>query len=173
MNKVNTRTSLSALILISATLLLTVAASCRKAGSEETGRPPQSGESSSERAHGPDRKCELCHGRQNEQQIASAEVKLIAKLPELCLRCHPEADYSNSTEVVHGPLAVAECLFCHDPHTSQNEHLLKKTGPEMCYGCHEKDAVEAIADHAGAEACLSCHMGHSGRKKALLKETAP
>lgn len=122
-------------------------------------------------AHGPERKCELCHGKRDQEQIASAEVKLVAKLAKLCLRCHPEADYSTSKEVVHGPLAVAECLFCHDPHLSKNEHLLKKLPPELCCGCHEKEAVEAIPDHSGATGCLSCHTGHSSPKKGLLKKT--
>ena len=120
-------------------------------------------------AHGPKRKCEICHGKQDEKQSASAEVKLVAELPQLCFKCHPDTDYSGSTEVVHGPLAVAECLFCHDPHLGKNEHLLKKPVPEMCYGCHDKNVVEAITDHSGTTDCLSCHTGHSSPKKALLR----
>lgn len=102
-------------------------------------------------------------------------MKLIAKLSQLCFGCHPDADYSASTKVVHGPLAVAECLFCHDPHLSkdEDEYLLKKPVPELCYGCHEKDTVEAIANHPGAEACLFCHTGHSSPKKGLLKKIHP
>ena len=128
-----------------------------------------------EPAHGSQRKCELCHGKRNKEQIVSAEVKLIAKLSQLCFRCHPDADYSASTEVVHGPLAVAECLLCHDPHLSkdEDEYLLKKPAPELCYGCHKKDAIEAIPDHLGAEACVACHTGHSSPKKGRLKETHP
>ena len=161
-NTVNARARLSILVFTVAGLLLTAVASCRKPGQE-----PHA-ESEQQLAHGPKRKCELCHGRQDEEQIASAEVKLAAKLPQLCLKCHPNADYSTSTEFVHGPLAVAECIFCHDPHLSKNEHLLRKPVPEMCYQCHEKDVIDAIPDHLAATACLSCHAGHSSPKKALL-----
>jgi predicted CXXCH cytochrome family protein len=120
-------------------------------------------------AHGPQRKCEICHGEQDENQIASAEVKLVAEPPQLCFKCHPETDYSDSTETVHGPLAVGACLFCHDPHLSKNKHLLRKPVPELCYGCHDKNAIDLIADHSGADACLSCHKGHSSPKKSLLR----
>lgn len=160
------------LVVTTAGLLLTAAASCRKFEHKEA--EPHA-ESKQEPAHGPQRKCELCHVSQNEEKIASAEVKLIAKLSQLCFECHPDSDYSASTEVVHGPLSVAECIFCHDPHLSkdENEHLLKKPVPELCYGCHEKKNVETIPDHKVAEACLNCHTGHSSPNKSLLKEISP
>ena len=168
----NARVRFWILIVATAGLLLTAAGSCRKVGQKKVESPT---ESKQKPAHGPQRKCELCHGKRDKEQIASAEVKLISKLSQLCLTCHPEADYSGSTEVVHGPLAVAECLFCHDPHLSkdEDEYLLKKPAPELCYDCHKKDAIEAIPDHLGAEACLSCHTGHSSPKKGRLKETHP
>lgn len=164
----NTRTRVSILIFAAACLLLSTIGSCRKAEQHEEVQPAP--KSHQHAASGPHRVCELCHAKQDEGHKASAGVKLIKELPQLCFGCHPHADYSHSTEVVHGPLAVAECLFCHDPHHSKNEHLLKKPAPELCYGCHKKAAVEAIAGHSAAPACLSCHRGHSSPNKALLKK---
>ena len=121
--------------------------------------------------HKPRRECDLCHGKREKKGMLSAEVKLVAKPPQLCFKCHPDADYSESTEFVHGPLAVAECLFCHHHHQSKNEHLLKMPVPDICYQCHEKDDIDAIPDHSEetVSACLNCHTGHSSTRKGLLK----
>lgn len=120
-------------------------------------------------AHGLRRNCELCHGKQDEKPAGSEKVTLIAELPQLCFECHPDTDYSDSKDVVHGPLAISECIFCHDPHSSKHEHLLKKPVPDLCYQCHKKDAVDAIPNHLGMSACLICHTGHTSPNKGLLR----
>jgi len=44
---------------------------------------------------------------------------LIAQEPELCYNCND--DYTVSASFIHGPVAVGQCLFCHNPHKSKIE----------------------------------------------------
>jgi predicted CXXCH cytochrome family protein len=78
----------------------------------------------------------------------------------------PDAD-----AYVHGPVAVGECLFCHDAHASNHKALLKEAVPDLCYMCHDTQDVTAIADHGQAsyENCIRCHDSHGGSSRGLLK----
>jgi predicted CXXCH cytochrome family protein len=49
---------------------------------------------------------------------------------------------------------------------------LKKSGSELCLGCHDGYKAEmdsATSVHAGAEDCLQCHDPHQGKQAKLLK----
>lgn len=117
------------------------------------------------------RQCHLCHGKKEKRVGFSSEVKLVAQPPQLCFRCHPNYDYSTSSQRVHGPVAMGDCLQCHHHHESMNVHLLKKPVPEICFNCHDKEDIVLIPNHSeeSASACLRCHAGHSSSKKGLLK----
>jgi predicted CXXCH cytochrome family protein len=119
--------------------------------------------------HEPRKNCKSCHSDRKRKRF-SRDVQLIATVPQLCYQCHK--DYTKEEEWVHGSVAVGECLFCHNPHSSKNEHLLKKTVPTLCYLCHEKEGIEAIPGHSeqAASACLDCHEGHSSLSRSLLKQ---
>ncbi len=119
--------------------------------------------------HEPQKDCATCHGEKKKRTFSEA-VQLVARPPELCYRCHDSV--RNPQGRVHGPVAVEECLFCHDPHKSQNEHILKRAVPTICYQCHNQQAIALIEDHEKeyyAE-CLDCHVGHASERKYLLKE---
>ena len=75
---------------------------------------------------------------------------------------------------VHGPVAVGQCLFCHNPHKSQVKYLLKGPVPELCYLCHDEDATESIPAHFVRElsACTDCHDPHASDERPLLKQAA-
>jgi len=121
----------------------------------------------------PETECEVCHGEWGKQAEVNSKVPLVTEPPQLCFKCHPDMDYSDSTEVVHGPVAVAQCLFCHHHHVSENAHLLKKPAPQLCFECHEERDIASIPDHSAEAAsdCLRCHAGHSTSKKMLLRRS--
>jgi predicted CXXCH cytochrome family protein len=117
--------------------------------------------------HEPFQQCSRCHGEL--EQGFSRQTELAAPVPNLCYECHD--DYTESAAVVHGPVALGECVFCHDPHQSKNEHLVKRPEPELCYLCHNVDIIESIEEHQ-TEAlleCTNCHDAHSSENQGLLK----
>jgi predicted CXXCH cytochrome family protein len=119
--------------------------------------------------HEPQKDCTLCHGRRRQQRGFSLQVRLTAPVPKLCYGCH--ADYTVSAPFVHGPVAVGQCLFCHNPHKSKIEHLLKEPEPKLCYLCHDINTIELIPAHFKNQqfACTGCHNAHASPVKALLK----
>jgi predicted CXXCH cytochrome family protein len=90
----------------------------------------------------------------------------------LCYNCHD--DYTSSASFVHGPVAVGQCVFCHNPHRSKIEHLLVASEPGLCYFCHDKNTIELIAAHSPKQLspCTNCHNPHASSIKALLKNTS-
>lgn len=122
--------------------------------------------------HEPQKDCTLCHGKRKQQRGFSLQVRLTAPVPKLCYGCH--ADYTVSASFVHGPVAVGQCLFCHNQHKSKIEHLLKEPEPKLCYLCHDINTVELIPAHFTNQqfACTGCHNAHASPVKALLKGTS-
>ncbi len=121
--------------------------------------------------HQPRKDCTLCHDK-SRQRVFSSQTYLIKPVPELCYECH--ADYTTSASYVHGPVAVGRCLFCHNPHKSRIEHLLKEPEPRLCYLCHNIDTVQLIPAHLVERqfACTDCHNAHTSSVKYLLNEVA-
>ena len=121
--------------------------------------------------HQPRKDCTLCHDK-SRQRVFSSQTYLIKPVPELCYECH--ADYTTSASYVHGPVAVGRCLFCHNPHKSRIEHLLKEPEPRLCYLCHNIDTVKLIPAHLVEQqfACTDCHNAHTSSVKYLLNEVA-
>lgn len=118
--------------------------------------------------HKPLGNCTECHGSR-QRQTSSRQVQLVASVPSLCYKCHQ--GYASLEGWVHGPVAVGECLLCHEPHKSRNEFLLVKPVPDLCFGCHESQSIRLIEGHARDSYghCNNCHEGHSGATKSLLK----
>lgn len=113
----------------------------------------------------------LCHTRRGKRRT-SIQSFLLAPVPQLCFKCH--TDDTASAAFVHGPVAVGQCLFCHDHHRSRVKHLLKHPEPDLCYVCHDADAIAAIPPHSAGQpsVCTDCHNPHSSSVKALLKDAA-
>jgi predicted CXXCH cytochrome family protein len=118
--------------------------------------------------HEPRKDCSICHGK-HKQRSFSSQMYLTAPVPKLCYDCH--TDYTVSAPFVHGPVAVGQCLFCHNPHKSKIEHLLNEPEPGLCYLCHDINTIELIAAHLPKQlsACTDCHNPHASSAKALLK----
>jgi len=117
------------------------------------------------------RKCNLCHRRLEQAQWALPE--LTAPVPELCYDCHTDHTVSAAFIFVHGPVAVGECLLCHNAHKSKIAGLLKKKEPELCYQCHETIKGVQIAGHPDEpiQQCTNCHDPHAGLTRMFLKSS--
>ena len=112
--------------------------------------------------------CHNCHSKRVQRSFSS-QPRLIAPIPKLCYNCH--ADFATSAPYVHGPVAVGQCLFCHNPHKSQIKYLLREPEPDLCYECHDINTIELIAAHLPERLsdCTDCHNPHASTNEALLK----
>ena len=113
--------------------------------------------------------CSNCHSKRIQRGFSSSQPRLIAPIPKLCYNCH--TDFATSAQFVHGPVAVGQCLFCHNPHKSQIKHLLREPEPDLCYECHDINTIELIAAHLPKQLsdCTYCHDPHSSTNEVLLK----
>lgn len=101
-----------------------------------------------------DGQCDICHESKFSQ-------KLSMEPPELCFTCHD--DFLQGKKTRHYPAEEGMCTACHNPHKSENEHLLAKPIPALCFDCHDHEDVSSIEVHATVEgeSCISCHNPHA------------
>ena len=114
--------------------------------------------------------CPSCHvptaGKSHPRDKMA--FKLAKQGAELCYGCHENLA---SKRYVHAPVAAGECLSCHEPHGSGNEHLVKASGAQLCLMCHENnfDKKHVHGPVAGGN-CLSCHDPHQSDNRYQLKK---
>ena len=91
----------------------------------------------------------------------------------LCQSCH--AEIPGYVAYVHGPVAVNDCLACHEVHESEYPSLLLDDPKLICRRCHEETDLITGPDHEsiGEVACLECHDPHGGSDQFLLRQRAP
>ncbi len=86
--------------------------------------------------------CTTCHDVKTEGEATT--VNLTAPSDQLCFTCHDKA----KDEVKHGPYEKGNCVFCHDPHTSDYPKQLRaELNANFCLECHgaRKDVPEKVA----------------------------
>ena len=122
---------------------------------------------SSASPHGAQEACDICHDSKTPDE--SKAQALARQVPKLCFRCHE--DESKTYPYVHGPVAVGQCLFCHNPHQSKHTHLLNHDIRELCTQCHTQEDLHSIKDHLAPShaQCLECHTSHGNTTRHLLK----
>lgn len=108
------------------------------------------------------KKCSLCHD-------PNAKIKLLLPQPALCNLCHD--DFKVVYAYQHEPSGTGSCSTCHNPHTSENEKLLLKTGQQMCLTCHISTDVFQQKAHRDIQArgCTECHNPHGGNSRYFLR----
>ncbi len=91
----------------------------------------------------------------------------------LCQSCH--AEVPGQTVYVHGPVAVNDCLACHEAHESQYPRLLRDDAELICFRCHDEADLAMGPDHEsiGEVACLECHDPHGGSDPLFLRRREP
>ena len=111
--------------------------------------------------------CLTCHLIRNTTDTTRVNLKT-ARIATLCFECHADKQPTAANlRQLHAP-AVQDCLKCHDPHTSTNDHLLLKPtsggkAENLCLGCHEKgvNVPDKGSRHAALDmGCDACHVTH-------------
>ncbi len=145
--------------------------------------------------------CLSCH---DPHAATSEEFLLKAEMGELCGECHDTAAASFVERHMGYPVADSRCSSCHDPHgsskagilmagvhepltnkmcnqchmdsSSPNALAVKRTGADLCRGCHSDVVNETRTRNrihwpvADETACLNCHNPHASNETALLLE---
>ena len=87
--------------------------------------------------------------------------------PALCYGCHERND---EKRYVHGPLAVGDCLACHDPHSGYGTAHLRQEQALLCGNCHAaRENSATVACNASGKGCVDCHDPHQSDTRYLLK----
>lgn len=79
--------------------------------------------------------CTTCHAVKTEKETTT--VQLIALKEELCFTCHEKSKEAT----LHGPYEKGNCVFCHDPHSSENDKQLRAAGNQLCLECHRERPI--------------------------------
>jgi predicted CXXCH cytochrome family protein len=120
--------------------------------------------------------CTMCHNPLDEKTMYDGpnhKFKLAAEGADLCYICH---EPKNTKKVVHNPVQGGMCTFCHNPHQSENDSLLRQdTQPKLCFQCHEanKDSEKFVHGPVSMGLCTSCHNPHQSENARLLQKGDP
>lgn len=115
--------------------------------------------------------CFTCHVVRQAGDTTRITLKN-GRAATLCFSCHSDKQPSKIQGHVHPP-AQSDCLKCHDPHTSDNEHLLVKaaSGPaneNLCLSCHTQgtNVPKGGSRHAALDmGCTTCHSPHKAGER--------
>jgi predicted CXXCH cytochrome family protein len=118
--------------------------------------------------HDPVSECSTCH---TQDKGNAHKFTPVAEGAALCTTCHEVAKATD--KFVHGPVAVGDCVTCHNPHGSANKRLLRTPGAKLCEQCHE-DMTAKLASKRFAHApvktdCVGCHNPHASPIRYQLK----
>jgi predicted CXXCH cytochrome family protein len=85
----------------------------------------------------------------------------------LCYKCHDRVD---EEAWVHGPVAVGECIICHDDFHGQDsaENLIQQS-ERACFNCHDENRLSQHAEEVISGNCVDCHNPHSSEDNRLLR----
>jgi predicted CXXCH cytochrome family protein len=97
-----------------------------------------------------------------------------------CTSCHDP--HGSNTEMilfdnVHEPVSKKDCDECHAKATASSPLALKKSGYQICEGCHYEEVADAfnkkrihwpLVDQKG---CVNCHSPHASPESGLLRES--
>ncbi len=115
--------------------------------------------------------CETCHGPgsvhiENEDPSKIINPKKIDAVPAsaICLRCHTGDEHTNWNGSEHS-LNDVSCVSCHKIHNNNNEYLLVKPEPQLCYDCHKDVRAKFYYPthhpvNEGKMKCSDCHANH-------------
>lgn len=121
-----------------------------------------------------DDQCLKCH-------VNPTDIRIDRNDSSMCLQCHE--GIQEQYAFMHGPVAATACLWCHHPHHSAFDNLLRRPSPDLCLTCHgdlmaHRELPDLSTDpkqmpinlvHSDlSQDCLACHSGHGGANQAML-----
>lgn len=109
--------------------------------------------------------CLNCHrfARRGDHNVRTDQLRV-------CQDCHPEQagpfPYEHEAANAH-MVEGGGCMECHDPHGSENDHLLKQSGEGLCLQCHitPPGHLNLPALHGSVrdiDNCVACHSETHG-----------
>ena len=113
-----------------------------------------------------EKKCSYCHLGDMGQRLQMERVD------ELCKTCHEQ--FKVSHQYVHGPVAIGQCLVCHNPHRTQYPHLTIRPGDQLCRYCHKTVKRTSAPEHyfIGEKVCYECHNPHFSDSSQFFVQSA-
>ncbi len=118
--------------------------------------------------------CHRPHKDYNPDKHNAGSFTMAAKGKELCFICHENLKKSMTGKFIHGPVAMGDCIACHDPHQSDAKFSMKKpTTSSLCFSCHENKFTTKPFLHGPVAAgdCNVCHNPHASDQKFQLVAT--
>ncbi len=119
-------------------------------------------------AHAAAEDCSACHVQEKGN---AHRFKPAAEGEKLCTGCHEVR--TPADKYVHGPVAVGDCVSCHNPHGAAKPGLLKTGTSELCESCHVEMTArlaEKRFTHAPVKTdCAGCHNPHASPYRFQLK----
>jgi predicted CXXCH cytochrome family protein len=110
--------------------------------------------------------CDTCHTIHKTGPEATTENQfhLTKSAPALCVDCHDVKDASLQKAHQNQPFGTANCLTCHDPHSSDVPKLMAKFlhppfAEKSCDTCHAapKDGKVVLTQAEPKTICITCH----------------
>jgi len=103
--------------------------------------------------------CPACHVSPHKQK--KPVLSLMADPPALCFNCHDKAKFNKKFR--HTAVVAGLCTSCHNPHSSDNDKLLRAQVPQLCYMCHGDAMFTKKVVHGALSmgSCTLCHSPHS------------
>jgi predicted CXXCH cytochrome family protein len=121
--------------------------------------------------------CTPCHRPHKDytpEKHNASNFTMAAKGKDLCFICHENLKKVMTGKFVHGPVAMGDCIACHDPHQSDSKFSMKKpTTSALCFSCHENKMTIKPFLHGPVAAgdCNVCHNPHAADNKYQLMAT--
>lgn len=115
--------------------------------------------------------CFECHSTHR----ASSDKLTTRSKNNICYKCHTAKKYvfpNMGHAKAEGVADKGLCINCHNPHSSDQQFLLRKQLDKMCRSCHQKYKSHhfmRITVFRRKIPCNSCHNPHGGVYKAALR----
>ncbi len=123
--------------------------------------------------------CDTCHviHKTGERGKEEFDYHLTKSSPALCLDCH-DASSEDLQKAHHGqPFATANCVQCHNPHQSNEAHLMQRFthvpfDSGSCDTCHQpaQDGKVVLTQSDVNAICVTCH---SDQAEKIAKAKVP
>lgn len=120
--------------------------------------------------------CRSCHDVEKADFVRKHQGYAVAG--SNCITCHNPHGSDKPGLILadaHAPVAANKCTDCHPEPGTPGALAPKKTGNDLCRGCHQEMVDKTLAEKrlhwpvVDRKGCLNCHAPHAGKQQKLLK----